>query len=127
MRTREEIALAVLPAIYAESLNHEMDPHAIASDAFGIADAFIKVRDSAQSEESVNSIAVDWDGVDAECGFTAKFVAMDASGEWWAYPSEPSRLYAVWRSFDDKETKINNAIKCTHHVDWRDSLMGRPK
>lgn len=45
MKTREEIALAILPAIYNESLNHEMDPYAIASDAFGIADAFIEVRD----------------------------------------------------------------------------------
>lgn len=126
MKTREEIALAVLSAICAESLNHDMDPHAIASDAFDIADAFIRVRDAAHSKGPDNGIVVDWGGVDAECGFTAECVVMDADGQWFAHagalhPADEGK----WRVMGfENVTKHVNSNK---NLNWRNSLVERPK
>lgn len=48
MITREEVAYEMLRPIYEASLDRGMDAHDIVSDAFRIADAFIKIRDAGE-------------------------------------------------------------------------------
>ena len=67
-------------------------------------------------------VTFDWRQVPLCC----QYVAMDQSGEWFAYKDEPRVIFSVW-NFDRYHIRIHpDHYPKNFTGDWKDSLMQRP-
>lgn len=56
-----------------------------------------------------------------------QWVAMDESGSWWGYDTNPKLCATSWRNNDGWATQIHPKYLPTFTGSWRDSLVMRPE
>lgn len=68
-----------------------------------------------------DAVVVDWGRVQND------FITMCDRGNWYSHITRPSRLLTTWGSYETPRRIDHTAVTAPAGLDWRKSLMERPK